>query len=109
MTNILFQSIGIFLAGCFLFTFMAMMEYSVASYLERRKVTRRILRQMSSKNHEDYAEEENTLGRLRPATIDAYSRVIFPAAFLTFFVVYWIILLCSLENLSDDVIAIQRN
>ncbi len=31
------KSIGIFLAGCFVFTFLAFLEYSAASYLERRR------------------------------------------------------------------------
>lgn len=31
------QAIGVFLAGCFVFTFLAFLEYSAASYLERRR------------------------------------------------------------------------
>ena len=31
------KSIGVFLAGCFVFTFLAFLEYSMASYLERRR------------------------------------------------------------------------
>ena len=31
------QAIGIFLQGCFLFNFATLMEYSVASYIERRR------------------------------------------------------------------------
>ncbi len=31
------KSIGVFLAGCFVFTFLAFLEYSAASYLERRR------------------------------------------------------------------------
>jgi hypothetical protein len=43
---LILQAIGVFLAGCFLFTFLALMEFSVASYLERRKTTQKLL-QMS--------------------------------------------------------------
>ena len=32
------KAIGVFLAGCFFFTFLAFLEYSVASFIERKRV-----------------------------------------------------------------------
>ena len=82
---IFFQAIGIFLAGCFLFTFMSLMEYSLASFLGRRyqtfpKITK----------------------------IDHYSRYVFPSAFCTFQMVYWIVCFTSIVSFPHDMIHFQR-
>ena len=53
-----FQAVGIFLAGCFVFTFLAMLEYSVASYLERG-------------NHKISVRRMSVVsGGLRPSVVD---------------------------------------
>ena len=116
-----FQSIGVFLAGCFLFTFLAMMEFAVASYLDRRKTNKRLMK-LSRKGHNVDMECEtatkfrrptvaylkDTMSGLRPATVDVYSRWFFPASFVTFFGVYWITLFFSLQDLPKDMIVFQR-
>ena len=52
------QAVGIFLAGCFVFTFLAMLEYSVASYLERG-------------NHKISVRRMSVVsGGLRPSVVD---------------------------------------
>ena len=37
ITHFLSQAMGIFLEGCFLFTFVTLMEYSITSYLQRKR------------------------------------------------------------------------
>ena len=53
MLHLLFQAIGIFLQGCFLFNFLTLMEYSVAGYMERRRA-----RNNASGNSRSYSESE---------------------------------------------------
>lgn len=128
-TSFFLQSIGVFLAGCFLFTFFALMEYSVASYLERRSTTKKLIKMsrqrpvpkaeassVASNIEENYnfhrrptlAHLRETLSGLRPASVDVYSRVIFPLAFVAFHMIYWITCYASLEPLPDDVILLHR-
>ena len=116
-----------FLAGCFLFTFFALMEYSVASYLERRSTAKKLIKMSrqrpakaetasSSNGEEQYnyqrrptmAHLRETLSGLRPAAVDVYSRVIFPLAFVAFHMIYWITCYASLEALPNDVILLHR-
>ena len=78
------KAIGIFLAGCFLFTFMALMEYSIGSYLEKR--CRRIVN----------------------LKIDAYSRVVFPMSFAAFQVIYWIVGFSTMASFPADMKSLDQ-
>ena len=91
-----FQAVGVFLAGCFVFTFLAMLEYSVASYLERG-------------NHKISARRMSVVsGGLRPSAVDLCSRGAFPLAFALFLAVYWTTCLLSVPALPDDVVMLSR-
>jgi gamma-aminobutyric acid receptor subunit rho len=129
------KSIGVFLAGCFVFTFFAFLEYSAASYLERRRALGKI-KAVSAAMAED-SSEARTIRRssppktnhlappavnksrrftlagvrdpmgLRPSAVDVYSRLLFPAAFVLFHMIYWSYSLFSLEELPEDVILLH--
>ena len=90
------QAVGIFLAGCFVFTFMAMLEYSVASYLERG-------------NHKISVRRMSVVsGGLRPSVVDLCSRAAFPIAFSLFMAIYWTTCLLSVPALPSDVVMLTR-
>jgi len=135
------KSSGVFLAGCFVFTFFAFLEYSAASYLERRRAFGKIKAVNAVINNEDSSEIKqqqqqqqlqqrsnsnylcppqpnknrrftltgmrDPLG-LRPSAVDVYSRILFPASFFLFHVVYWSYSLFSLEDLPSDVILLHK-
>ena len=97
---------------------MAMMEYAVASYMERRKSTRRLIKQISREQNQEQvlvkkvAGRRNTVANLmvsvRPASVDVYSRILFPLAFMMFFGIYWIVLSFKLETLPDDIVHLHH-
>ncbi len=137
------------MAGCFFFTFLAMIEFAVASFLEKRKTSRRLIKMSRTGNSrrnmkiesdksplavecesapsldDKFCSTENsaklrarrpTLGNLkeviktlRPASVDLYSRYLFPMAFVSFLLTYWLYLICSWKSLSVDFIPFERN
>ena len=124
------KGIGVFLAGCFLFTFLALIEYSAASYLLRRRprddeAGQRTPKMSSSAESVEAGRGPNrqlvrrirkmtTLSELRdphgwkPSAVDLFSRVVFPLAFLLFHVVYWSVSFCSVPPLPDDALVLVR-
>jgi len=46
---------------------------------------------------------------LRPSAVDVYSRLLFPAAFTVFQILYWSYSLFSVEDLPDDIILLHRH
>ena len=104
------------------------MEFSVASYLERRKATKKLLGfSKMSKNHTNCITEDSEtacetkprrrratlanltqhINTLRPTTVDVYSRAIFPIAFFLFQLGYWLVTL-NLESAPEDMIILDR-
>ena len=95
-----------------------MMEYAVASYMERRKNTRHLMKQISNEQNQDQIlvknqvrQRRNTMANLmisvRPATVDVYSRILFPLAFMAFFGIYWTVLCLKLDALPEDMVVLQ--
>ncbi len=117
------KSIGVFLAGCFVFTFLAFLEYSAASYLERRRSLGKGLPPSSSETATGGEEEEagkyykkrrftlagmtDPMG-LRPSQVDVYSRILFPVAFCLFQAIYWSVSFLSLTPYPEDVVVLVR-
>lgn len=105
-----------------------MMEYAVASYLERRKTTRRLIKMSKSRQgspncidpekapqtirrqrKKSLAYIRDTLSYLKPAKVDFYSRFLFPMTFVTFLVIYSSYCLHNLEPLPDDMVILERS
>lgn len=115
------KSIGIFLAGCFLFTFMALIEYSAASFLERRRTgNNRSLRVQGQKQSTTSNGSGMNDGRRftlsnvrdplgwRPSIIDLYSRFLFPLVFLLFQIIYWLTCYLCQESWPSDMVMMNR-
>lgn len=100
------------------------MEYAVASYLERRRTTKRLIKMSKSRQGSPNVDPENQAIRrqrkkslayireslgLRPATVDFYSRFLFPVTFVTFLVFYASYCMCNLESLPQDIMMLERN
>ncbi|TRY68905.1 hypothetical protein TCAL_03794 [Tigriopus californicus] len=112
------KSIGIFLAGCFLFTFMALIEYSAASFLERRRTGNRQLVRVQKQSTTSNGSGMNdgrrfTLSNVRdplgwrPSIIDLYSRFLFPVAFLLFQIIYWLTCYLCQEAWPNDMVLLN--
>jgi hypothetical protein len=124
----------VFLAGCFVFTFLALMEFSAASYMERRRslnqkrlsvmpnaehilseLSRASLRKQATATPPRMrklttvvtAELKDTLG-WKPSAVDLYSRYVFPGAFVLFQLIYWITCLLSVPVLPSDAVILNR-
>ena len=120
------KCLGLFLGGCFFFTFMAMVEFSVTSYLERQKPINKpikIPRKMSDDNQADIEHggeggniryRRQTLAqlwmkqRIKPSKVDLYSRVIFPVSFFLFHLVYWVVCQSISDSIPSGVIILRR-
>ena len=100
---------------------MAMVEFSVTSYLERQKPINKpikIPRKMSDDNHADIEgnirQRRQTLAqlwmkqRIRPSKVDLYSRVIFPVSFFLFHLVYWVVCQSISDSIPSEVIILRR-
>ena len=100
---------------------MAMVEFSVTSYLERQKPINKpikIPRKMSDDNHADIEgnirQRRQTLAqlwmkqRIRPSKVDLYSRVIFPVSFFLFHLVYWVVCQSISDSIPSGVIILRR-
>ena len=116
------KSLGLFLGGCFFFTFMAMVEFSVTSYLERQKPINKPIK-IPRKTSADNLDIENsghirprrqtlaqlwTKQRVKPSKVDVYSRVIFPVSFFLFHLVYWLVGQFSSDSIPTGVIILRR-
>ena len=92
---------------------MAMMEYAVASYIQRRR-SPGLIKQIHRNQEEPMNQKKvrrqtlaNIMVAVRPASVDVYSRILFPTAFLIFFTIYWIVLSFKLEKLPNDIIILD--
>ena len=126
------KAIGVFLAGCFVFTFLAFLEYSAASYLHRRRsfadgAKASICSDSPPPNLVEACNAQgttkqggrrftlvaigvkDTTGKVKPSAVDLYSRIVFPVAFVLFQVIYWLVLFLSLDPLPNDVTMLERN
>ena len=102
---------------------MAMVEFSVTSYLERQKPINKPIK-IPRKTSEDNLDIEHGGGhirprrqtlaqlwmkqRIKPSKVDLYSRVIFPVSFFLFHLVYWLVCQFISDSIPSGVIILRR-
>ena len=108
------KGICLFLSGCFLFTFLALLEYAIVNYLYQQSRGRCLNRrdklytvEDDERGYEDINDNDAD-PKSKCRSVDSVARIIFPLLFILFHLVYWTLSLLNINPLPPEAVVLQR-